>query len=188
MCQYCSTVTVCDSNPHCHYISAHCYQCVRLPQLFSHVPVLQYSYCMGFESSLSLYQCTLLPISTVATAVQPCASTAVQLLYGIRILTVTISVHTVTNMYGSHSCSAMCQYCSTVTVCNSNPHIQYSLFFCTDHFKFYKLNYIHSLQLALLLFCHFVSHSVPYLTQPYKPLNPLNQYALKPLIPKATHP
>ena len=29
MCQYCSTVTVCDSNPHCHYISAHCYQYVR---------------------------------------------------------------------------------------------------------------------------------------------------------------
>jgi hypothetical protein len=29
---------------------------------------LQYSYCMQFESSLSLYQCTLLPITTVATA------------------------------------------------------------------------------------------------------------------------
>jgi len=50
---------------------------------------------MRFESSLSLNQCTLLPICTVAT---------VQLLYAIRILTVTISVHTVTNMYGSHSC------------------------------------------------------------------------------------
>ena len=33
-----------------------------------------------------------------------CASIAVQLLYAIRILTVTISVHTVTNMYGSNSC------------------------------------------------------------------------------------
>ena len=29
VCQYCGTVTVCDSNPHCHYISAHCYQYVR---------------------------------------------------------------------------------------------------------------------------------------------------------------
>ena len=28
MCQYYSTVTVCNSNPHCHYISAHCYQYV----------------------------------------------------------------------------------------------------------------------------------------------------------------
>src|SRR5215469_6520722 len=49
---------------------------------------------MRLESSLSLYQCTLLPICTVAT---------VQLLYTIRILTVTIPVHTVTNMYGSYS-------------------------------------------------------------------------------------
>ena len=51
---------------------------------YSHVPVLQYSYCIQFQSSLSLYQCTLLPICTVATAV-----------------------------------TAMCQYCSTVTVYNS---------------------------------------------------------------------
>ena len=35
---------------------------------------------------------------------KPCASIAVQLLYTIPILTVTISVHTVTNMYSSHSC------------------------------------------------------------------------------------
>ena len=63
----------------------------------SHVPVLQSSYCMRFEFSLSLYQCILLPICTVAT---------VQLLYAIRILTVIISVHTVTNMYGSHSCQS----------------------------------------------------------------------------------
>ena len=33
MYQYCSTVTVCHSNPHCHYISALCYQYVRQPQL-----------------------------------------------------------------------------------------------------------------------------------------------------------
>jgi len=33
MCQYYSTVTVRNSNPHCHYISAHCYQYVRQPQL-----------------------------------------------------------------------------------------------------------------------------------------------------------
>ena len=62
---------------------------------YSHVPVLQYSYCIPFQSSLSLYQCTLLPICTVAT---------VELLYAIPILTVTISVHTVTNMYGSQRC------------------------------------------------------------------------------------
>ena len=91
---------------------------------------------MPFQSSLSLYQCTLLPICTVAT---------VQLLYAIPNLTVTISVHTVTNMYGSHSTvtvydsnprcryisaqlpictvataiTAICQYCSTITVCES---------------------------------------------------------------------
>jgi hypothetical protein len=35
---------------------------------------------------------------------KPCASIAVQLLNVIQILNVTISVHTVTNMYGSHSC------------------------------------------------------------------------------------
>ena len=29
LCQYCGTYTVCDWNPHCHYISAHCYQYVR---------------------------------------------------------------------------------------------------------------------------------------------------------------
>jgi len=62
---------------------------------------------MPFHSSLSLYQCTLLPICTVAV---------VQLLYVIPILTLTIAVHTVTNMYGSHS---------TVTVCHSNPHCHY---------------------------------------------------------------
>jgi len=66
MCHYCSIVTVCHSNPQCHYISAHCYQYVRQPQLS-----------------------------------KPCATIAVQLLYAIPILTVTISVHTVTNMYGS---------------------------------------------------------------------------------------
>jgi len=47
---------------------------------------------------------------------KPCASIAVQLLYAIPILAVIISVHTVTNMYGSHS---------TVTVCHSNPHSHY---------------------------------------------------------------
>src|SRR5215510_3776131 len=67
---------------------------------YCHVPVLQYSYCMQFQSSLSLYQCTLLPNCTVAT---------VHLLYAIPILTVTISVHTVTKLYGSNS---------TFTVCN----------------------------------------------------------------------
>jgi len=69
MCQYCSTVIECNSNPHCHYISAPCYQYVQYPQLL-----------------------------------KPCASIAVQLLYAIQILTVTISVQTVTNMYGSHTC------------------------------------------------------------------------------------
>ena len=71
------------------------------------MPVLRYSYWMWFESSLSLYQYTLLPIWTVAT---------VELLYAIPVLTVTISVHTVTNMYGSHS---------TVTVCDWSPDCHY---------------------------------------------------------------
>jgi hypothetical protein len=59
---------------------------------------------MSLESSLSIYQCTLLPICTVAI---------VQLLHVIGVLTVNISVHDVTNLYGSHS---------TVTVCNCNLH------------------------------------------------------------------
>ena len=84
-----STVTVCHSNPHCHYIIAHCYQCVRYRQLL-----------------------------------QPCASIAVQLLYAIPILTVTISVHTVTNMYGSHS---------TVTVCHSKSHCHYISAHCYQY-------------------------------------------------------
>ena len=78
----------------------------------SYVPVLRYSYCMPFQSSPSLYQCTLLPICTVAT---------VQLLYAIPILNVIISVHTVTNMYGSHSCQsdvAAIQYILSVR-CNA---------------------------------------------------------------------
>ena len=136
MYQYYSTVTVYNSNPHCHYISAHCYQYVRSPQLlqpcvstavhllytipiltvtisvhtvtnmygphscYSHVPVLQYSYCIQFQSSLSLYQCTLLPICTVATAV-----------------------------------TAMCQYCSTVTVYNSNPHCHYISAHCYQYVR-----------------------------------------------------
>jgi hypothetical protein len=66
------------------------YQYVRYHSCYSHVPVLQYSYCMQFHSSLSLYQCTLLPICTVPQLLQPCAGTAVQLLYAIPILTVTI--------------------------------------------------------------------------------------------------
>ena len=74
-----STVTVCDWSPHCHYISTHCYQSVRWPQ---------YSYCMRLESSLSLFQCTLLPICTVAT---------VQLLYAIPIL-LTNSFHCITKL------------------------------------------------------------------------------------------
>jgi hypothetical protein len=28
-CFYCGAVIVCDCSPHCHYISAHCYQYVR---------------------------------------------------------------------------------------------------------------------------------------------------------------
>jgi len=46
----------------------------------------------------------MLSICTVAT---------VQLLYAVRILTVTISVDTVTSIYGTHS---------TVTVCDWGPH------------------------------------------------------------------
>jgi len=124
-----STVTVCHSNPHCHYISVHCYQLlnctVATVQLLyairiltvtislhtvtnmygshscqSHVPVLQYSYGMLFESSLSLYHCTLLPICTVATAAK-----------------------------------AMCQYCSTVTVCHSNHHCHYISAHCYQYVR-----------------------------------------------------
>ena len=51
----------------------------------------------------------LLQMCTVATAVTAMCQYCSKLLYAIQILTVTISVHTVTNMYGSHS---------TVTVCN----------------------------------------------------------------------
>jgi hypothetical protein len=61
----------------------------------SHVPVLQYSHCIQFQSSLSLYQCTLLPICTVA----------------------------------------MYQYCSTVTVYNSNPHCHYISVHCYQYVK-----------------------------------------------------
>jgi len=74
---------------------------------YSHVPVLQYSYCMPFEYSLSLYQCTLLPICTVTT---------VQLLYAIPILTVNISVHIVTNMYGSHSTVTVMPFQSSLSL------------------------------------------------------------------------
>jgi hypothetical protein len=95
MCQYCGTVTVRDSNPHCHCIRPHCYQYVRWPQLS-----------------------------------KGCASIAVQLLYAIRILTVTVSGHTVNNMYGSHSCES------------SVPVLRYS--YCTRFeslFRVFSLNY-----------------------------------------------
>ena len=59
MYQYCSTVNVCDSNPHCHYIGAHCYQYVRYHSCHSHVPVLQYSYCTNsnprFHSPINIH-------------------------------------------------------------------------------------------------------------------------------------
>jgi len=90
------------------------------------------SYCMRLESSLSLYQCTQLPVCTVATVqllyaigihtvtisaqLPICTVATVRLLYVIGILTV-ISVHTVTNMYGSHS---------TVIICDWNPHCHIS--------------------------------------------------------------
>ena len=41
-----STDTVYNNNPHCHYISAHCYQTLRSPQ---------YSYCMQFDSKSHPY-------------------------------------------------------------------------------------------------------------------------------------
>ena len=142
---------------------------------------------MPFQSSLSLYQCTLLPICTVATVqllyairilslyqctlLPICTVAAVQLLYAIPVPTITISVHTVTNMYGSHSCyshvpvlqysycmlfqsplslyqctllpictvatavTAMCHYCSTVTVCHSNPHCHYISAHCYQYVR-----------------------------------------------------
>jgi len=124
-----------------------------------------------FQSSTSLYQCTLLPVCTVATFLQQCASIAIQLLYAIPVLTVTISVHTVTNKYGSHSfysnvpvlqfnycmpfqsslslkqctllptCTvatsftAMCQYCSSITVYHSNPHCHYKSAHCYQYVR-----------------------------------------------------
>jgi len=98
MCQYCSKVTVCHSNPH------------------------------------SLYQCTLLPICTVAIA---------QLLYAIPILTVTISVHTVTSMYGSHS---------RVTVCHSNAHCHYTSAHCYRYVRYPQYSYCMPFQSSLSLY------------------------------------
>ena len=103
-----STVAVCNSNPHCHYINAHFYQYVRQ---------LQYSFCMPYQSSLSQYQFTLLPICTVAT---------VLLLQVIANLTVSVSVPNFTYMYGSHS---------TVTVCHSNPHFHYIIAHCYQYVR-----------------------------------------------------
>jgi len=60
----------------------------------------------------ALYQCTFLAICTVAT---------VNLLYDIPILNVAISLHTVNNMYGSHS---------TVGVCHSKPQCRYIIAYC----------------------------------------------------------
>jgi len=136
ICQYCCTVIVCHSNPHCHYISAQCYQYVRQPRLlkqcdgiavellygipiftvtisvhnvsntygrhscYIHVPVLEYSYCMPFQSSLSLYQCTLLPICTVAKFV-----------------------------------TALCQVFCTVTVSETNLHCHYISAHCYEYVR-----------------------------------------------------
>ena len=74
---------------------------------------------MRLESSLSLYQCTVINMygshSTVTVCdwsphchyisaqLSICTVATVQLLYAIPVLTVTISVHTVTNLYGSHT-------------------------------------------------------------------------------------
>jgi len=109
---------------------------------YSHVPVLLYSYCMPFESSLLLYQCILLPTSTVATVellnaipilslyqctlLPICMVATVKLLCAIPILTVIISVHTVTNMYGSYS---------TVSVCHSNTHCHYTSAHCYQYVR-----------------------------------------------------
>jgi hypothetical protein len=71
----------------------------------SHVPVLRYSYCTRFESLLSLYQATLLPICTVATAAQ-----------------------------------AMCQYCGTVIVRDSNPHCHCISPHCYQYVRYPQLH------------------------------------------------
>jgi len=57
---------------------------------YSHVPVLRCSYCMPFESLLSLYQCTLLPICTAAT---------VQLLYGTQTLSPSSISHYISKIH-----------------------------------------------------------------------------------------
>jgi hypothetical protein len=56
----------------------------------------------------------------------PRSSTTVQLLYAIFILTVTIAVHIVTNMYGSNS---------TVTVCDWSPHCHYISAHCYQYVR-----------------------------------------------------
>ena len=50
----------------------------------------------------------------------------VQLLYAIGIFTVTLSVYTVANMYGSHS---------TVTVCDCSPHCHYISAHCYQYVR-----------------------------------------------------
>jgi hypothetical protein len=69
---------------------------------------------MRLQSSLSLYQCTLLPICTVAT---------VQLLYGIGVVTVTISVTLLPICTVPTAAKAMCQYCGTIA-----SKVQYVLY------------------------------------------------------------
>jgi hypothetical protein len=71
------------------------------------VPVLQYSYCMRFESSLSLYQCTLLPIRTVLQYSYCMRFESSLSLYQCTLLPICTVSTTV---------KAMCQYRSTVTV------------------------------------------------------------------------
>jgi hypothetical protein len=168
---YCGKVIVRDSNPHCHCIRPHCYQYVRWPHLS-----------------------------------KGCASIAVPLLYAIRILTVTVSVHTVTNMYGGHSCrrgvpvlrysyctrfesslslyqatllpictvvtavKAVCQYCGTVTVRDSNPHCHCIRPHCYQYFglKFAFICNTKSLSAKLKISC--CCSEAPFNTQ-YKCLS-----------------
>jgi hypothetical protein len=94
------------------------------------------------KSKCQGHQCALLPICTVAT---------VQLLYTIPILTVTISVHTVTNMYGSHS---------TVTVYHSNPHCHYISARCYQYVSSHSsVTVYHSNP-----HCHYISAQLPICT------------------------
>jgi hypothetical protein len=99
MCQYCSTVTACDSNPHCHYISAHCYQLLNCTVATAVKAMCQY--CSTVTVCHSNPQCHY--INAHCYQLLNCTVATVQLLYSIRIPSVTISVNFLHITYFSFS-------------------------------------------------------------------------------------